>query len=385
MFTLFLLNRFIAVTQPLKYARHKNSKRVYVMLGLVWLVSIAISSPIALGMNYTERRTPDLCVFYNSDFIIYSSMGSFYIPCVVMVLLYWRIFKAIRDRARKSAKKNKKIKLGNKSFYNNAHTANVIENKVHVNSSPSVAVGGNGAVNPCTTATSVAARTTTSDASATEDNSQRELLPAGNSLKPTLAKTIHEETSFTNYNAQFTTDTDDNSACAPLKSPLSDDTDHVIQNDKSKEFLLSPTSDDGGHIVEYTRGEKDSGYSAPTCVEVETVPVKRINKVLLSPPPPRRQMRLGLITQFPSPKKNAKTIETNGDGSRENSDDKENSGSPAKKSVTKFNFHLRHSKKKKEKLSSRRERKATKTLAIVLGRFIIFIAIARHQCLDSNF
>ena len=29
-------------------------------------------------------------------------MGSFYIPCVVMVLLYWRIFHTIRQRTRKS-------------------------------------------------------------------------------------------------------------------------------------------------------------------------------------------------------------------------------------------------------------------------------------------
>ena len=74
------------------------------MLALTWIISVAISSPIALGMNYTERRaqTPTLCTFYNSDFLIYSSMGSFYIPCVVMVLLYWRIFHTIRQRTRKS-------------------------------------------------------------------------------------------------------------------------------------------------------------------------------------------------------------------------------------------------------------------------------------------
>lgn len=34
-----------------------------------------------------------LCAIYNSDFLIYSSMGSFYIPCIVMTLLYWRIFR----------------------------------------------------------------------------------------------------------------------------------------------------------------------------------------------------------------------------------------------------------------------------------------------------
>lgn len=98
--------RYIAVTQPIQYAKHKDSKRVFIMLGLTWVISLTISSPIALGMNYTERRlqTPTLCTFYNSDFLIYSSMGSFYIPCVVMLFLYWRVFHAIRQRSRKSAK-----------------------------------------------------------------------------------------------------------------------------------------------------------------------------------------------------------------------------------------------------------------------------------------
>ncbi len=34
-----------------------------------------------------------VCAFYNPDFIIYSSLGSFYIPCFLMIFLYGRIFK----------------------------------------------------------------------------------------------------------------------------------------------------------------------------------------------------------------------------------------------------------------------------------------------------
>ena len=34
-----------------------------------------------------------ICMFYNPDFIIYSSLGSFYIPCLVMIVLYTRIFR----------------------------------------------------------------------------------------------------------------------------------------------------------------------------------------------------------------------------------------------------------------------------------------------------
>ena len=62
-------------------------------IALVWVISAAIGSPIALGLNYTPNRDTTICVFYNSDFIIYSSLSSFYIPCIIMVVLYWRIFK----------------------------------------------------------------------------------------------------------------------------------------------------------------------------------------------------------------------------------------------------------------------------------------------------
>ena len=63
--------RFIAVTQPIRYSKQKSSSRgTYLgLIALAWLVSLAVSSPIALGMNYTQRRrlTPTLCTFYHSD------------------------------------------------------------------------------------------------------------------------------------------------------------------------------------------------------------------------------------------------------------------------------------------------------------------------------
>ena len=96
--------RFIAVTRPIQYAKHRSTYRVPLTLALTWVISILISSPIVLGANYTERRSksPTLCTFYNADFIIYSSMGSFYMPCVAMLLLYWKIFRVINDRVRRS-------------------------------------------------------------------------------------------------------------------------------------------------------------------------------------------------------------------------------------------------------------------------------------------
>lgn len=90
------------MTMPIKYAKHKSNNRVGWTIAIVWVISVTIGSPIVLGLNTSPQRTPELCIFYNSDFIIYSSLGSFYIPCLLMVFLYYRIFKAIHDRAKKS-------------------------------------------------------------------------------------------------------------------------------------------------------------------------------------------------------------------------------------------------------------------------------------------
>lgn len=90
--------RYIAVTQPIKYAKHKNNRRVWLTILLVWAISAAIGSPIVLGLNNTPDRIPDQCLFYNTDFIIYSSLSSFYIPCIIMVFLYYNIFK-VRKRS----------------------------------------------------------------------------------------------------------------------------------------------------------------------------------------------------------------------------------------------------------------------------------------------
>ena len=51
-----------------------------------------------ISQNYSTtsdeivKQTSFVCGFYNPEYIIYSSLCSFYIPCVFMVFLYSRIF-----------------------------------------------------------------------------------------------------------------------------------------------------------------------------------------------------------------------------------------------------------------------------------------------------
>lgn len=51
-----LLRRYIAVTHPIFYSKHKNDKRVIVTIILVWMASSGVGLPIMLGANTSPER-----------------------------------------------------------------------------------------------------------------------------------------------------------------------------------------------------------------------------------------------------------------------------------------------------------------------------------------
>ena len=55
--------------------------------------TLSLNTSLSVTEGVQDPQEPLICAFYNPDFIIYSSLGSFYIPCLVMIVLYSRIFK----------------------------------------------------------------------------------------------------------------------------------------------------------------------------------------------------------------------------------------------------------------------------------------------------
>ncbi|CAG9773115.1 unnamed protein product [Ceutorhynchus assimilis] len=106
------LDRFRAITDPIKYAQKRTIKRVLLMIVAVWLLSLLISSPPLIGWN----DWPDTGAFLakkkcrlssRQGYVIYSSSGSFYIPLIIMTIVYIQIFIATRRRLRERAKASK--------------------------------------------------------------------------------------------------------------------------------------------------------------------------------------------------------------------------------------------------------------------------------------
>jgi len=67
-----------------------------------------IKNSIYSGVNKSDvayyPRVPEECAFFNNKFLIFSSLGSFFIPCIIIFAIYYRIFMVIMARARKNRK-----------------------------------------------------------------------------------------------------------------------------------------------------------------------------------------------------------------------------------------------------------------------------------------
>ncbi|XP_076238274.1 dopamine D2-like receptor isoform X2 [Calliopsis andreniformis] len=344
------IDRYIAVTQPIKYAKHKNNRRVWLTILLVWAISAAIGSPIVLGLNNTPDRIPDQCLFYNADFIIYSSLSSFYIPCIIMVFLYYNIFKALRNRARK-ARASKKPNLGD------IKPGSIIENIAHTRSGYSVARFAETALGAAALVAPGMEEPTNTASGSNEDEDETPLDPVV-----------------------------------------------VISNDKSTEFFLATVVEEAAAVAQAQLGatqnvRKDSGYDGAAS---STIVHEQMEANSSPSPNPRITSAPSSSTSSSPPPKGAATIsgsQTRKNGADPNKQelkrlksagsllplqlrrtpsvlsgsstckkDKKNAASGSRFTIYKAN---KASKKKREKSSAKKERKATKTLAIVLGVFLI--------------
>lgn len=127
------LDRYVAVTRPVTYPSIMSMKRAKVLIASVWVLSFVICFPPLLGWKEEEviinstlkndtvlslgrpltpggatvvnvpsplepmyyPHCPWICELTNeTSYVIYSALGSFYIPMLVMMFFYWRIYRA---------------------------------------------------------------------------------------------------------------------------------------------------------------------------------------------------------------------------------------------------------------------------------------------------
>uniref|UniRef100_A0A3Q3K633 G-protein coupled receptors family 1 profile domain-containing protein n=1 Tax=Monopterus albus TaxID=43700 RepID=A0A3Q3K633_MONAL len=98
------VDRFIAVSIPLNYNRKHVDHRQLILLSATWLLALAVASPVIFGINNVPNRDPSECKLEDHNYVVYSSICSFFIPCPIMVLLYFGVFRGLQrwEEARKA-------------------------------------------------------------------------------------------------------------------------------------------------------------------------------------------------------------------------------------------------------------------------------------------
>lgn len=85
------MSRYLAVTQPVKYARSNKRARAFLMIGFSWAVSIGVALPNIFGANNPPGdalREPTACKFYNPDFLIYRCLPTInsHLLCICLLI-----------------------------------------------------------------------------------------------------------------------------------------------------------------------------------------------------------------------------------------------------------------------------------------------------------
>ncbi|KAJ3626033.1 hypothetical protein MTP99_016559 [Tenebrio molitor] len=102
------LDRYVAVTRPITYPSIMSPSRAKMLIAGLWVLSFVICFPPLVGWkdsqtedditNTTRPENPHCpwkCELTNeAGYVVYSALGSFYIPMFVMLFFYWRIYRA---------------------------------------------------------------------------------------------------------------------------------------------------------------------------------------------------------------------------------------------------------------------------------------------------
>lgn len=94
------VDRFLALSSPLTYAYGgRTVSRVLLMILAAWLISFCIAFPPLVGWR-PSRAEWDCSLSQDAGYVLYSAMGSFFLPTVVLLVLYVNIFINTRKRSR---------------------------------------------------------------------------------------------------------------------------------------------------------------------------------------------------------------------------------------------------------------------------------------------
>ncbi|ROT80279.1 putative 5-hydroxytryptamine receptor-like [Penaeus vannamei] len=99
-----LCDMFWAVTN-VDYIHHRSPRRVGGMIAAIWIVSFLVSAAPMMGWKdpeWHDRLAEKMCIISQDvGYQIFATITSFYLPLLVILILYWRVYQTARKRIRR--------------------------------------------------------------------------------------------------------------------------------------------------------------------------------------------------------------------------------------------------------------------------------------------
>ena len=87
------IDRYFVITRPFQYAMKRTPSRMALMIACVWMSSALISIPPLFGWRSKKTEDEKQCILSQSvGYQFYATIGAFYLPLTVMIVIYYRIY-----------------------------------------------------------------------------------------------------------------------------------------------------------------------------------------------------------------------------------------------------------------------------------------------------
>ncbi|XP_010893957.2 5-hydroxytryptamine receptor 7 isoform X1 [Esox lucius] len=95
------VDRYLGITKPLTYPVRQSGRCMAKTVLLVWLLSASITLPPLFGWAQNVNDDKVCLISQDVGYTIYSTAVAFYIPVSVMLMMYYRIYRAAKVSAAK--------------------------------------------------------------------------------------------------------------------------------------------------------------------------------------------------------------------------------------------------------------------------------------------
>ena len=85
------VDRYFVITRPFQYAMKRTPVRMAAMIVAVWVLSALISIP-PLFISKSEHQAGQCMISQKIGYQLYATVGAFYLPLIIMVTIYTRIY-----------------------------------------------------------------------------------------------------------------------------------------------------------------------------------------------------------------------------------------------------------------------------------------------------